>query len=237
MNKKKIIALALTAILLMPTVTFAKGNPVDAGKSKERVTVQSKTFTASKVSDKINVNDKAKDNDKVKDNNIDKAKVKEPVNVALTAEKKAQLEAFKVALNAKHITMTTLRTETLALKKEIRAKADNLRAISKDIKAGKKVLTAEQLTQLLALSDIIKQDSVNLKATGCINAKVAETQDKVNKRDFSNALTSLDKVIANLQARLVSLNKLNVDLDAALAITNLATAPTTPVVTDGTTSK
>jgi ABC-type transporter Mla subunit MlaD len=54
----------------------------------------------------------------------------------------------------------------------------------------------------------------------------------VNKRDFNNALASLDKVIAKFQARLDALKKLNTDLDEMLATAELAAAPASPSTED-----
>jgi chromosome segregation ATPase len=199
MNNKKLIALAISGLMLMPTVAYAKGN----------------TNTSSNKSGQI-----------VSQEKVQSTKQDKPSSSDKNVEKKQQIETFKTQMRAKHETMKQIRQDTNAVKKQVETKTSQLKAIISDIQAGKKTLTEDMLTALLAKSENLKIDINELKATSNINKHLSEAQEKVNKRDFNNALSALDNVIAKLQSRLDALKKLNIDLDAALAIANGATVPT-----------
>jgi exonuclease VII small subunit len=121
--------------------------------------------------------------------------------------------------------MNQLRKQTISVRQQIEAKTESLTSIINDIQSGKKTLPQDMLDELLLKSQNINSDTDSVKATSEISKEVSDTQDKVNKQDFNNALSSLDKVISRLQARLDALNKLNADLDGLLAIANMAVAP------------
>lgn len=196
MKKKKIMALILSVMLLLPTAAYAKGNNQKAGNDKAAVTEK-------------------KDNAKTQE--------KKSENQAKKDDKKAQIEAFKAQMKLKHETMKDLREKTKVVKMQVEAKKTELSAILEDIKSGKKALPQDLLDQLIAKADALKLDSEEVKASGNINKDVVDTQDKVKKQDFNNALASMDKVIGKMQTRLTALENLNKDLDDELAIARQAT--------------
>ena len=211
MINKKLIALTISGLMLMPTIAYAKGNSA-ASSTKGGQIVSEEKVQPKKVDSEIKTSTDTK--------NIDKKD-----NQAKMAEKKTQIAAFKAEMKIKHETMKQIKEETITVKKEVQTKSKELKTILKDIQDGKKTLSEEMLTALLAQSEALKLDNKNLKATEDINKDLSETQDKVNKSDFNNALASMDKVIAKFQSRLDALKKLSTDLDAALVIANLATVP------------
>ncbi|MBC8061144.1 MAG: hypothetical protein H7Y18_10805 [Clostridiaceae bacterium] len=218
MKKTKIMAIALTALLVIPSGVYAKENSNNKSANKPSI-----------------VSEQKKENIKKLDNNSkqDTSNSQNLKNEAKRDEKKQQIETFKTNMKAKHETMKQIRGETITLKKQIEKKTVQLKTIINDINAGNKTLSEDMLTSLLSKADTLKIDSDGLKSTSSIGKDVTNVQDKVNKKDFTNALSSLDTVIAKLQARLDALKKLNSDLDDALVITNQAT---TPLATDLTTS-
>ena len=142
-------------------------------------------------------------------------------------------------MRAKHETMKQIRQQTIAVRQQVESKTAQLNSIIKDIGAGKKTLPTDMLNALISKSQNLNLDSIAVKATAEIKSEVSDAQDKTNKKDFNNALSSLDKVIAKLQDRLNALQQLNSDLDEVLAIANLATAPapiTPSVPTNNTTT-
>lgn len=222
MKKTKIMAIALTLLLALPACVYAKGNQNNQSGSKQPIIVEKKQQSESQVVKKLDNTAKQNNNNSQGSSNGSKEKEN---NEAKRNEKKQQIAAFKISMKAKHETMKQIRQETIALKKQIETKTAQLKAIMDDIKAGNKTLPEDKLTLLLSKADSLKIDSAGLKNTSNINKDVIDTQEKVNKKDFNNALFSLDTVIAKLQARLDALKKLNSDLDDTLAIANLAAAP------------
>lgn len=225
MKKTKIMAIALTVLLVLPSGAYAKGSPNKQSGNKHLTVSEEKKQSDSQ----INNSQSSSNGSKEKQN-----------NEAKRDEKKQEIETFKTNMKAKHETMKQIRGETITLKKQIDTKTVQLKSIINDIKAGDKTLPEDMLTSLLSKADSLKIDSDGLKRTSGIGKDVTDAQEKVNKKDFNNALSSLDTVIAKLQARLDALKKLNSDLDDALAIATLATTPavdlTTPVQNDTTTS-
>ncbi|MBL4936617.1 hypothetical protein JK636_12695 [Clostridium sp. YIM B02515] len=220
MSNKKLIAVVMSALILMPTAAFAKGNPnsnsnSNAGKGLQQIISKDKGQAPSTHEDK--------ETSKVENEN--KGAVQKQANEVKKDAKKQEIEAFKTQMKAKHDTMNQLRKQTISVRHQIEAKTESLTSIINDIQAGKKTLPQDMLDELLLKSQNIKSDTDSVKATSEISKEVSDTQDKVNKQDFNNALSSLDKVISRLQARLDALNKLNADLDELLAIANMAVAP------------
>lgn len=200
MNKKALISLVLSIVLLTPTVGFAKGNAQNA-TTKTKQTI---------------------------------SEVKKQINQTKKAEKKQQIADFKTEIKAKHATIQQIQQQTIEIKKQIQTKKAQLSSIISDIKTGKKTISADMLAELLSKADDIKNNIAKVKATSEMNKEVTDAQEKINKKDFNNALSSLDKVIAKFQSRLDALKKLNSAMDDALAIANNATVPTTEPVTDTT---
>ncbi|MBL4932634.1 hypothetical protein [Clostridium paridis] len=228
MNKTRLAALVISGVMLTSTAVYAKGKPENTGANKANVVSQDKKQSTN-----------ATDNE-AKQNN---GSAKKEANQAKKDEKKQQISEFKTAMKAKHETMKQIRQQTIQVRQQIEGKTEELNAILEDIKAGNKTLPEDMLNDLLAKAAVLNTSSDEVKATTGISTVEADTQEKVDKKDFSNALASMDKVIAKLQARLDALNKLNSNLDDALAIARQATTPapadnSTPTTdsTDGTTA-
>lgn len=222
MNKKKILSLTLALVMILPTTSFAKGN--DSSRKNGNV-VKQEVQT-------IKNEDDSKEEAKIKGEEHKQEAEKN------RTEKKKQIEEFKTAMRTKHEKMNELRTQTKDLRHQVKQKRDQLSTILNDIQSGKKTLSEDMLSSLLTLSQSLQADGEQIKATAKINTEVTDTEEKVKGLDFNNALASMDKVIAKMQARFDALNKLNSDLDASLKIANLAVAPaveTAPTTTTNTT--
>lgn len=232
MNKKKVVALTIALAMLVPTVAFAKE---DGNRNKD--------LNMGSVERQLtNIQDKDKKEADKQSKESEREAVKKPREEEKQGEqkkkeeKKQQREAFKTQMKAKHEQLSSLRKETEGLRKEVGQKKDQLSAILKDVQAGNKTLSEDMLNSLMEIAKTLKTDGEQVRATGKINHEVADVQGKVKGEDFNNALASMDKVIAKMQARLDALKKLNSDLDEALKIANMATAPsTTTSPTEGTT--
>jgi competence protein ComGC len=228
MNKKKILSLVLSILVVLPATAYAKGNNSSKGMpEKAQQVVQSAKQSDNK--------DKDKEKDNVSDNKV-AGKGEEHKQEAMQnkADKKLQIQQFKTEMKAKHAQMVDLRTQTKALKSQVQQKREQLQAVIKDIQEGKKTLSPDMLKSLLDAAQNLKVDTQQVKATAEIANEVADTQAKVKGKDFNNALVSMDKVIARLQQRLDALKQLNADLDAALEIANKAVVPAPTTTTDGT---
>jgi chromosome segregation ATPase len=221
MNKKRIVSLVLSLLVILPTTAYAKGN--DYGKMADKVgkVIENKNTTKAE--------DTKKDEAKTKVDNKDAAKSKgeekKAENEQKKEDKKQQIEAFKTAMKAKHEEMKQIQAETKKVKQEVEQKKEQLSAIINDLQSGKKTLPEDQLNALLAAAQNLKVDAEEVKATAEISTEVNDTQAKVKGQDFNNALASMDKVITKLQKRLEALKQLSADLDKALEIGNLATVP------------
>lgn len=140
-------------------------------------------------------------------------------------DKKAQVDAFKAQMKIKHEAMKEIRQQLKEVRQEIEEKTVQLTKTISDIKSGDKTLPQDTLNNLLSKSEDLDLHSKEVKSTAEANSDVNDTQSKVNKKDFNNALNSMDKVIAKMQARLDALKKLNADLDGILKVVNSATVP------------
>lgn len=214
MNNKKIIAVAVSGLMaLSPCTAYAKGRP-----QKEVPQVKSAVVVNNGTTNK-------------------------QANEQNRESKSQEIQTFKSQMRDKHKTMAQLRQETIALRQQIESKTEQLDSIIKDIESGNKTLSQDLLTELLGMAGNISGDTTEVKNTVKINDEVSDVQGKVERKDFNNALNSMDKVIAKLQARLDALTKLNKDLDDALAIANQATvpapatAPSTPTTPTTTTTQ
>ena len=203
MNKKKILAVILSVLLVMPISAYAKGNENNSVNKEQKVVTESNQGKGATV------------------------KVLKEVN---KDQKQQEIATFKIELKNKHETMTALRQQTIELKKQIEDEKTKLEGILEDIKSGAKTLPQDQLTLLLAKVSSLKTDAAVVKTTGIINKDAVDAQSKVQSKDFNNALASLDKVIAKFQARLAALQKLKSDLVDIMAIGSLATVPATEQV-------
>lgn len=204
MNGKKVISLIAAVAISFPVTAYAKGTGKPAqNQDKGNQTVQT-----------------VKGNEAAKPANAQKQEAAQKKD-----EKKQQIAAFKTEMRAKHEQMKEIRQDTIALRQKVEQKRAQLAAVISDIQSGKKTLTEDMLSSLLSLSQNLLTDVDKVKETAEISDEVADTQSKVDKADFNNALNSMDKVIAKLQARLDALKQLSADLDKALAIANLAAAP------------
>lgn len=227
MNKKRILALVVTLTILLPTSVFAKGNGNNENRGGKPAKQEVKVNTT---------NNEAQAKDTNATSASTKGQEKKQEAQQKRDEKKQQKDGFKAQMKAKHEQMKQIRQQTIALTQQIDQKKSQLSTIISDIEAGKKTLPEDKLNSLLALAENLGTDGDNVKATAEINSQVSSTQTQVNSESFNNALASMDKVIAKMQARLDALNKLNTDLDAALEIANSATVPSTDENTVDTTT-
>ncbi|MDP4089611.1 MAG: hypothetical protein Q8930_10135 [Bacillota bacterium] len=246
MMSKKVIALTLSLLMMSSVTAFAKGNDGSHGKAAQAV----QATQSSKPQNLVKQNDDKDETEKDDENEVETSDIQQnAATVQATAEadsqqkgkglehkqaaeqnkaeKKQQIEAFKTAMKAKHATMAQLRQQIAAVRTEVEQKKAQLAGIVAELQAGTKTLPQDMLTQLLAASQNIQLDVTEVQLTSEVQTEAADTQDKVKKSDFNNALASMDKVIAKFQARLDALKKLNSDLDTALSVANLAAAPTT----------
>lgn len=230
MNNKKILALTIALSMAVPTVAFAK----EGGNKNNDTNMSSIERQVNNIQNK----DKKEADKQAKEDEREAAKkAKETEKQAKEQNregKKQQKEEFKTQMKAKRDQLASLRKETEGLRSEIGQKKDQLSVILKDIQAGNKTLSQDMLNSLMEIAKTLKVDGEQVRATAKINHEVSDVQGKVKGEDFNNALASMDKVIAKMQARLDALKKLNSDLDEALKIANLAVAPTTDE-TQGTT--
>lgn len=226
MKNQKLLAIVLTGLLLLPTTAFAKGNP-HSSNSGTTQTVNEQKAQPSQAQNKAgsNSSNSSKSQNSSKASGSTKGSEQKQENQANREAKKQEIENFKTQMKAKHETMKQIREQVIQLKQQAETKSEQLKSIMTEIDAGTKTLSDDMVTALLSKTDTIKSDSDALKNTAGINKNVSDTQDKVNKKDFNNALSSMDNVIARLQARLDALKKLNADLDDALSIANLAAEP------------
>ena len=206
---KKIIALVLTGIMLVPTAVFAEGKKeTNNGKAEIHTNIQNSTS-------KTETN---KQEDKAKGNK--------------SQENKTASQEFKIQIRAKHEIMKGNTKKINELKKQVNTKRKELSSILEAIKAGTKTLSADQLNVLTTKADALKQVVKDVKALPAIKADVENTQEDINVNKFESALASLDKVIAKQEARYAKLEELSSKLDELLAIARQAQ----PVVNASTTS-
>lgn len=245
MNKKKIISLALSVLIILPTTAFAKGHNDSKDMQSKGQQVSAKYSSDEK--DAVN-QDNESDKDQEKDSNKGINNIINDIKDAMNGQqhnqdaaqnkdaKKQQIEQFKTAMRAKHDQMNALRVQIKAQRSQIDQKKEQLEAIVDDLKSGDKTLSPDMLSALLTAAQNLKLDVTEVKATTEINNEVATTQTEIKNKDFNNALASMDKVIAKLQKRLDALKQLNADLDTALAIANKAVAPAPATTTTTTTT-
>ncbi|WP_066022975.1 MULTISPECIES: hypothetical protein [Clostridium] len=217
MNKKRVLSLALSLVITLPTAALAKDkNNTEHGQGNSN-------HQELKVKDENVKNENANVNSSVSKQNSEKGQANRQEAVQKVNDKKQAVAEFKTAMKAKHEQMKQLRQQTIALRQQIEQKRDKLSLILQDLKSGKKTLPEDTLNSLIAISETIQSDGNTIKETAEINTEVSDTQSKVRKADFNNALNSMDKVISKMQTRLDALNKLSIDLDEALKIANTAT--------------
>lgn len=213
MYKKRILAILMATMLLLPTTVLAKGNSNQPKDNKPKKVEQKQQPQQQKPQQPQKKNEVKKQ------------------------EKKQEISQFKAAIKEKHEQMTALRKQSQDLRKQIGQKKDQLETILEDLKSGAKTLPQDQLDALMALADQIKEDANQVKNTAEMKKEDSEVKADINNKDFNNALNALDKVIAKLQQRIDALKKLNTDLDSALAIANTATVPADTTATNTTTSE
>jgi|GEM_PF-2581545 len=220
MNSKKIISLALSVLMVLPATAYAKGNKENDKKEKGNNIVQ----FVDKMQKDLNNYFQHKDENNNNDSEDKDQEYKKDNNQNQDA-KKQEIAQFKAQMQAKHEQMKTIRQQTYDQKRQIEQKKEQLRSVVNDLLAGKKTLSDDMVQSLIAASENLKKDADQINATAEIKNEVNDAQEKVNKKDFNNALASMDKVIARLQTRLDALKQLNADLDKVLAIANNAAAP------------
>lgn len=210
MKSRKVLSLALTFLMLSTTTAFAKGNNASKATGKPEVKVEQQD-KSSKGQDKKQAAQTKKD------------------------EKKEQIAAFKTAMREKHAELKELQAQIKTVRQEVQQKKQQLTAIVEQLEAGKTTLPQDVVDSLLKAAQNLKLDVEDVNETAEVQSEVADTQDKVQKADFNNALASMDKVIAKFTARLNALKKLSADLDTALKLANLQTPPAgTPATSEPT---
>lgn len=224
MNYKKIVSLALTILIMSPVTAFAKGNENSQGKNSKTVqTDKQQAGGKQKVTPDMEADNKPQQTvDAQSKGQENKAKAEQK-----RYDKKQQIAAFKAAMKEKHTVMKGIKQQLAAVRSEAEQKKSHLESIVAELQAGTKTLPKDMLDQLMAASQNLQLDVKDVKDTAEVKNEISETQDKVEKSDFNNALASMDKVITKLHARLTALILLSSDLDTALKIANLATIPTT----------
>lgn len=218
MNNKKIMSLVLSVLMVLPATVYAKGNKESDNKEKGNSIVQ----FVDKMQKDLNSYIQHKNG-----NNSDSEDKNQEANKENKDAKKQEIEQFKTQMKAKHEQMDALRLQINDQKKQVEQKKAQLKSIVNDLLSGKKTLPDDMLQSLITTSESLKKDAEQINATAEIKNEINDTQEKVNKKDFNNALASMDKVIARLQQRLDALKQLNADLDKVLTIANNAAAPST----------
>lgn len=206
---KKIIALVLTGIMLVPTAVFAEGNK---GTNKGKAEIETKIQNSTSTAETNEQEDKAKENK--------------------SQENKAASQEFKAQIRAKHEIMKANTKKINELKKQVNTKREELSSILEAIKAGTKTLSADQLNILTTKAAALKQVVQEVKSLPALKADVENTQEDIKVSKFEAALASLDKVIAKQEARYAKLQELSSKLDELLVIARQAQ----PVVSTSTPS-
>ncbi|GFZ30800.1 hypothetical protein CSC2_13260 [Clostridium zeae] len=241
MKTNKVVSLIIAGLMLMPsTMVYAKGNDQAHGKStqaKQQVTqVQTTQSNSTAV-----LHGKGNSQTQGSSANSVGASKKEEAQ-AKRDSKQQEISVFKSQIKSLHTQMTTLRQQIIPLQKEVGQKKEQLQTILQQLESGEKTLPADMLNSLITQSQKLLVDGTNLKATSGVTSDATESESNLKSGKFSNAINSLNNVIAKFQARLTALKQLNTDLDAMLAIANQATVPvpetgtTTPAPTEPATS-
>lgn len=219
--KKRILSIVLTAVLLIPSTVFAKGQKAAENQNQAKQQIESTTTSEASTASEAAAE---------KSSNSKKAEVQ--TNIAqnkqniIGQQKKAEnisaKNEFKAQIRAKHEIMKANTKKINELKKQINLKKEELAAILADIDAGKKTLSSDQLALLSQKASLVKDAADALKTSPQINSDVDSVQENVKGNKFEAALASLDKVIAKQDTRYAKLVDLNSKLDDLLAIARQA---------------
>ncbi len=203
MKSKKIIALLVTGVMLFPTVAFAQNATHQSANVKNHIIeqVNENLDNASEKASKVLTAAAPIEKGEGKLNN---------------QEKKDQIATFKTAIKDKHSNMKDIFAEIKTAREDIKVQKEQLRNLLKDIKSGKSKLADSDLKEISALAEDLKADSSKVKATAGLQKDTENLQEEVNKNDFNNAIASLDKVIAKLNARLAALEELKTHLNSLI---------------------
>lgn len=238
MNAKKILSLILALVIALPVTAYAQGNGKSEGKQNN--TVQSVQNSKEQGLCKFIGDYNDEDTNADKDNG--KGASQKQAALQNRDEKHQQIAAFKTQMTEKHVQMKALTQQAKTLRQQADQKRKQLSAIIVDILSGRKTLSDDLLQQLLTAVQDLNKGVEAVKPTAEITGSVTDTQNQINTGKFNNALTSMDEVIAKLQARVDALTKLNAALDKVLEIASQAVAPApapgtdpTPVPDQGTT--
>lgn len=215
--KKRIIAILITMILLVPTTVYAK-NTNNNGKGNDNMNT---TTEQNKEKGSPNSND----NTEKKNQNKDRV-----------AENKTNQEQFKTSLKAKHSIMKENISKTNSLKKEISSEKQELAKILEEIKAGSKTLNSDDFNLLITKSASLRESVSTIQNLPEINSDVKSAGSDIKIGKYETALASLDKVIANQEDRYAKLLSLKSTLDDLLAIAKQAESVNTNSSTDSTNS-
>lgn len=217
MKKTKIMALTISALLLMPSAAFAKGNDKSSEKKpQDKPVVESKASTSQVKTEKQETQKSTENVNNTENSKKEAAQQKKEEN-------KQAVDEFKAAIKTRHETMKANTVKSMELKKEIAQKRAKLSSILDAIKEGKLTLTQDELDKLTKAAEALKVAGEKVSSLDEINNEVAETQEQVKGKKFEAALAALDKVIAKQEQRIIALQELSNSLDILLGIAETAT--------------
>lgn len=134
-------------------------------------------------------------------------------------------QQYKPEMLEKKDTIKKTHETNKSLFKTISEKRTAVKAISKEIRESKKVLTPEDLDKVEAQLKIVQSSLSALQNTkGTIKAAFGQFKTEISNKNYEAALAQLDNVINTQTARTTSLNKLSSDLDALLELLKTASA-------------
>lgn len=140
----------------------------------------------------------------------------------------AEWKTYKATITSKKDTIKQNHEINQGLRKEIADKKTTIRNLKKDIKEGKKKLTAEDLSKIEAQLEIIKNDTTELgEMKGTIKNDFQAIKDEVKNKSFQDAEGKFDDIISIQNKRTEGLKKLSRDLDALVSIIQTAIANST----------
>ena len=206
--KKRIFAILITIVLLVPTTVYGKDANKN-GKDNDNMTTKTEDSKGKDNSSKENAKEKYNTNSKQE-------------NKSTISENKALQQQFKTDIKLKHTIMKENIDKSIKIKKEISSKKQEIAIILGAIKAGTKTLSAEELNQLITNSSEIKQSITAIQSLPEINSDVKSVGNDIKSGKFETALASLDKVIAKQEDRYSKLVLLNENLNKLLAIAHNA---------------
>lgn len=226
--KKKMIAIIISALMLIPTAVFAEGNSDDSQtETKTQVTQQE---TATKSQDQDN-----KETSESKDNQQDSNKVttdsKENKQGATAESKENNSEVqennegdqqYENEVNSENDNVQADTNQSSDLQDQISTEKEKLNVILNDIQDGKKTLTQEQLDLIVSKAETINKSVDKVNSFKGLNTAIDAVQASADNHKYKTAASSLKDVTSKLKARNAALAELNNNLKDILNIANQA---------------